>query len=89
MQILLTLMNMTESIDLLPGEMRFGCAETFVFRVGRVVESQPHGMNRGHLYLIIPGDLFAVHIDISSHPPQSFDVLLFCSHLFFSPPGFL
>src|SRR5512136_544089 len=74
MQVLLTLMNMTESIDLLSGEMRFGCAQTFVFWVGRVIESQPHGINRGHLYLIIPGNLFAVHINISPHLPQSFDV---------------
>jgi hypothetical protein len=80
-QILFAVVDMTEPVNLLSGEMRFGRAQAFVFRIGGVIESQPHGMNRGHLDLIIPSDLFAVHINIPPHLAQSFDILLFGSHL--------
>jgi hypothetical protein len=81
-QILLALMDMAESIDLLPGEMRLGRTQTFMFRIGGIIESQPHCVYRRHLDLVIPSDPFAVQIKVSPHLPQPFDVLLLGSHFF-------
>src|SRR4030042_3853146 len=81
-------MDMTEPIDLLPGQMRFGRVKIFVFRVCGVIESQTHGMNGGHLDFIIPCNLFTVHINIAAHLTQPFDILLFGSHFFLLWLGF-
>jgi hypothetical protein len=82
MQIFLAVMNMTEAIDLLPCQMGFCGAQVFIFGVGCIIKGEAIGVDRWHLDLIIPGDLFAVEIDVPSHLSQPFYVLLFGSHSF-------
>ena len=77
-------MDMTESVDLLAGKVGGGRTQGFIFWVSSAIESQTDGVNRRHLYLIIASDLFAVHINVTTHLPQPFDILLFRSHLFLS-----
>jgi hypothetical protein len=58
----------------------FGSAQAFVLGVGGVVKGDADGVDGRHLHFVIPGDFFAVHVDVPAHRPQPFDVLLFGSH---------
>src|SRR5271157_3602145 len=81
MQILRILMNMAKTINGFSGEMRFGGAKLPEFGDMRSIESKPHNIQGGKLFLVIPVNLTAVKVKIPFHLPKTFNVLILGSHL--------
>ena len=87
-QVLRVLMHMGEPVDGMAGQMGRCRQQLGIFGFGCLVIGRADGVEAIHLDFVHPVYLFAVQVDIAAHPPQAFDILLFCSHELPSLPYF-
>jgi hypothetical protein len=72
--------NVCETIDFIPSEVRNSGAQTLVLRLGGFINSRTDGIKASHLKVIRTVNQFAIVIEIPFHLGQTFDILLLGMH---------
>ena len=79
-KIVSVLVNVTKSVDFLPGEMR-GCRhQVFAFGLGGILKGRSHNIKTRYEPFIVAANLFPPHIEVSLHLFYALKPLFFGSH---------